>query len=69
MNDYLRSTSSTKWTLDEFATWIAANHSDDKKKIIDYMKKSLENYSSAVHVDVNIRQKAADLLNDLKVRI
>ena len=42
---YLQSTSPAKWTLDDFANWLAANSSDDKKKIIDHMKKELKSYS------------------------
>ncbi|CAI2167142.1 12208_t:CDS:10 [Funneliformis geosporum] len=63
--DYLQSTSPINWTLDDFADWIAINHSDDKKKIITYMKSGLNNYSKNVS-NVNVKKKADDLLNRLK---
>ena len=66
--DYLQSTSPINWTLDDFADWITINHFDDKKKIIYYMKTGLNNYSEN-DSDINVRKKADDLLNSLKVRI
>ncbi|CAG8609633.1 3275_t:CDS:2, partial [Racocetra persica] len=61
-NGYLQYTSPPDWNLDAFADWVATNHSDDKKKIIDYMKKSLEIYSNNIHINPDARQKADELL-------
>ncbi|CAG8701917.1 9102_t:CDS:10 [Funneliformis caledonium] len=64
-NDYLQTTSPINWNLDDFANWIATNHSDDKKKIIYYMKTGLKKYSEN-DSDINVMRKADDLLNSLK---
>ncbi|PKY45430.1 hypothetical protein RhiirA4_443732 [Rhizophagus irregularis] len=58
MDGYFDTTSSESWSLNHFAEWCAINISCEKKRILDYMKKSMENtlnqsYSEGTKPKVN----------------
>ncbi|KAG9286675.1 hypothetical protein G9A89_012225 [Geosiphon pyriformis] len=66
--DYLEKTSSAMWTLDDFCSWCANERFMDRKKILDHIKRRLQDVNKTKLIPEEMRQKAFELLENLKAR-
>ncbi|RUS29944.1 hypothetical protein BC938DRAFT_480029 [Jimgerdemannia flammicorona] len=65
---YLEKTPLSSWTLDGFCDWCASDDrfASEKKKMLDYIKRSLVNVTKSGLIPVEMRQRATELLDQLK---